>query len=192
MLILLSAGNRFATEMSTHLMTIGHSTLSAEEFLNLLEKNSVRCLADIRRFPGSRKFPHFNRDQLERSLPQSDIEYHWLERLGGRRGRQKRTDSPNTGLRNESFRNYADYMATPEFKAGISELLELATTKPTAYMCSEAVYWRCHRRLVSDYLVANGFEVLHLMSTGQPRPHELTLGAVIKDGQVTYPADESQ
>lgn len=178
--------------MSTRLLTIGHSTLSAKEFLNLLEKNGVRCLADIRRFPGSRKFPHFNRDQLERSLPHSGIEYRWLERLGGRRGKQKRTDSPNMGLRNESFRNYADYMATPEFKAGISELLDLARTKPTAYMCSEAVYWRCHRRLVSDYLVANGFEVLHLMSTGRPRPHELTPGAVIKDGQVTYPAGKTQ
>ncbi len=178
--------------MSTRLLTIGHSTLSAKEFLNLLEKNGVHCLADIRRFPGSRKFPHFSRDQLERSLPHSGIEYRWLERLGGRRGKQQRTDSPNTALRNESFRNYADYMATPEFKAGIDQLLDLATIKPTACMCSEAVYWRCHRRLVSDYLVANGFEVLHLMPTGRPRTHELTPGAVIKDGQVTYPAGKTQ
>jgi uncharacterized protein (DUF488 family) len=167
--------------------TIGHSTLSLEAFLDLLKGHGVECLVDIRRFPGSRKYPHFNREPLQASLHEAGIDYVWLEHLGGRRGRQKSNESPNTALRNESFRNYADYMATDDFRQGIDELLELAKKKVTAYMCSEAVYWRCHRRLVSDYLLANGIVAQHIMSAGKPRPHTLTEGAVIADGAVTYP-----
>jgi uncharacterized protein (DUF488 family) len=167
--------------------TIGHSTLSLEAFLGLLRSHGIQCLADIRRFPGSRKYPHFNREALSASLGDAGIDYVWLERLGGRRAKQKSLDSPNTALRNDSFRNYADYMATEEFRSGIDELLTLAQKKVTAYMCSEAVYWRCHRRLVSDYFLANGIVAQHIMSAGKPRPHTLTEGAVMADGALTYP-----
>jgi uncharacterized protein (DUF488 family) len=169
--------------------TIGHSTLSLEAFLDRLSGHGIQCLADIRRFPGSRKYPHFNREALAASLHDAGIDYVWLESLGGRRGREKSQESPNTALRNESFRNYADYMATEEFQRGIDELLKLARNKVTAYMCSEAVYWRCHRRLVSDSLLARGIVARHIMSAGKPRPHTLTPGAVIAEGAVTYPGE---
>jgi uncharacterized protein (DUF488 family) len=178
-----------AMQLPQPLYTVGHSTLSLEAFLGLLSSHSVRCLADIRRFPGSRKYPHFNREAISTSLHDAGIDYVWIESLGGRRGRQSKNPSANTALRNDSFRNYADYMATDDFRRGVDELLELARNKVTACMCSEAVYWRCHRRLVSDYLMANGIVAQHIMSTGKPRPHTLTPGAVMTDGAVTYPGD---
>jgi uncharacterized protein (DUF488 family) len=176
------------------LYTIGHSTLSFEAFRDLLLHHGIECLADIRRFPGSRKYPHFNREALAASLAEHGIEYQWLEALGGRRGKQSTSASAsvNGALRNESFRNYADYMATAAFHAGIEALLAIARRKVTAFMCSEAVYWRCHRRLVSDFLLARGIEVRHIMSSGAPRPHALTDGAVISNGTVTYPGQVAQ
>jgi uncharacterized protein (DUF488 family) len=175
--------------MPTDVLTIGHSTLSEAAFVALLQQHGVKCVADIRRFPGSRKYPHFNRDHLNDTLSQAGIDYCWLELLGGRRGKQNLTVSPNTGLRNESFRNYADYMATEPFREGVDQLLALAREKPTAMMCSEAVYWRCHRRLVSDFLQANGIRVQHILSSAAPKPHTLTPGAVMDNGRVTYPSD---
>ncbi len=136
--------------------TIGHSNHPMERFLELLVRHRIELLVDIRRFPGSRKHPHFNRESLDASLAAKNISYEWIEELGGRRKASAESASPNQGLRNESFRNYADYMLTPEFQQGIDKLLALAARRPTAIMCAEGLWWQCHRRLVSDYLLANG------------------------------------
>lgn len=173
--------------MPPELFTIGHSTHPLDEFLNLLAQHDIEALADVRRFPGSRKYPHFSRDHLASSLPEAGIAYRWFEALGGRR--KKTGGSPrNLGLRNESFRNYADYMTTPEFQQAVGQLLELAQHKRTAFMCSEGLFWRCHRRLISDYLLAGGLTVQHIMPTGALRPHTLTPGARIEDGELSYPS----
>lgn len=176
--------------MSPQLFTIGHSTHSLEEFLALLGRHHIEVLADIRRFPGSRKHPQFNQENLAASLAEAGIEYHWLTALGGRRGKQPGGPSKNLGLRNESFRNYADYMRTPEFREGIQQLLTLAGERPTAFMCSEGLFWRCHRRLVSDFLLASGVSVRHIMPSGELRPHTLIAGACVEDGEVTYPQQD--
>ena len=170
------------------LYTIGHPTRTFEEFLSALCAHSIGTLVDIRSFPMSRRLPHFNRESLELTLPGAGIQYVWLKELGGRR-RKIRDDSPNVALRNASFRNYADYMLTAEFEHGISELLSLAQRSPTAYMCAERVYFRCHRMLVSDWLVAQGHEVLHIDAEGPPRTHKLMSEARAVDGQVIYRGD---
>ena len=169
------------------LYSIGHSTRRLDEFIGLLGEFQIRVLVDIRRFPGSRRLPHFNRDQLEPALAGAGIEYLWLESLGGRRSSPKDTPSPNAGLRHAAFRAYADYMLTDEFRRGVDVLLSQKLQGRTAMMCAEAVYWRCHRRLVSDFLLARGVTVRHILGAGQLRPHKLTDSAVIADGQVTYP-----
>lgn len=169
------------------LYTIGHSTHPPERFLELLAAWEIALLADIRRFPGSRKFPHFNRENLETLLTNAGIGYRWFEDLGGRRKGSGTGESPNSGLRNESFRNYADYMATETFHHAMEELRQVAQVKRTAYMCSESVFWRCHRRLVSDYLLARGDTIWHIMPNGDCQPHSLTTGAIITDGNVIYP-----
>jgi uncharacterized protein (DUF488 family) len=174
----------------TKLFTLGHSTHPLERFLALLARHGVEALADIRRFPGSRKHPQFNRDDLASALQKASIEYHWLEALGGRRP-ERRDGSPNLGLENQSFRNYADYMLTPEFQGGVARLLEVARRRRTALMCAEGLFWRCHRRLVSDFLAANGVTVQHIMPSGELRPHKLTSGAVVEGGRVTYPGEKS-
>jgi uncharacterized protein (DUF488 family) len=176
--------------MSPFFFTIGHSNHPLDRFLALLAQHAVEALVDIRRFPGSRKHPHFHRDNLAVALPNSNMEYRWLEALGGRRHKQ-RDESPNLGLENRGFRNYADYMLTDEFRDGVKKLLELARKKQTAIMCAEGLFWQCHRRLVSDFLMANGATVQHIMPTGELRPHPLTRGAVIESGQVTYPGEKS-
>lgn len=173
--------------MSPALFTIGHSTHPLDRFLELLAQHDIRVLADIRRFPSSRKFPHFNQASLAVELPSAGIEYHWLAALGGRRGKTTDGSSRNLSLRNESFRNYADYMLTQEFRDGIGELLTVAEEKRTAFMCSESVFWRCHRRLVADYLLVNGITVQHIMPSGELRPHTLTAGAKVRAGELTYP-----
>src|SRR5215468_10663971 len=128
----------------TNLLTIGHSNHPLDRFLALLAQHEMEALRDIRRFPGSRKHPHFNRDNLAAALPKSGVEYHWLEVLGGRRHKQQ-DESPNLGLENRGFRNYADYMLTDEFPGGVRRLLEIARQR-TAIMCAEGLFWRCHRR----------------------------------------------
>jgi uncharacterized protein (DUF488 family) len=176
--------------MSPQLFTIGHSTHPLNRFLALLAPHGIEVLADIRRFPGSRKFPHFNQDNLALALQEAGIEYLWIETLGGRRRKKTNGSSNNLGLRNESFRNYADYMLTEEFREGVKQLLAVATEKPTAFMCSESVFWRCHRRLVSDFLLAKGITVQHIMPSGELRPHTLTEGARVEAGELTYPPPE--
>ncbi len=172
------------------LFTVGHSTHPLARFLALLARHGVEALADIRRFPGSRKRPHFHRDSLAAALPKSGVECHWLEALGGRRP-NRRDEPPNLGLENEGFRNYADYMLSQEFQGGVARLLEVARRRRTALLCAEGLFWRCHRRLVSDLLTAKGITVQHIMPTGELRPHTLTNGALIDGGGVTYPGERS-
>ena len=176
--------------MPLAVLTIGHSNHPLGRLLALLARHEVEALVDIRRFPVSKKHPHFSRDNLVAVLPKSGVEYHWLEALGGRR-HKRRDESPNLGLENEGFRNYADYMLTGEFREGVKKLLEIARQKKTAIMCAEGLFWECHRRLVSDFLVANGVTVQHIMPGGELRPHTLTGGAVVEGGQVTYPGEKS-
>ena len=174
--------------MPPAVLTVGHSNHPLDRFLALLARHGVEALADIRRFPGSRKHPHFHRDNLAAVLPKSGVEYHWLEVLGGRRPKQ-REESPNLGLEYRGFRNYADYMLTDEFREGVGKLLEVARRKRSAIMCAEGLFWQCHRLLVSDFLIANGVTVQHIMPSGELRPHRLTNGAVLEGGRVTYPGE---
>lgn len=164
--------------------TIGHSTHSLEEFILMLRSFDIRILADIRRFPGSAKYPQFNKDSLQTTLQTAGIEYMHLEGLGGRRKVQK--NSKNNRWRNDSFRGYADYMETADFKKAVENLENIARAKPTAYMCSEAVWWRCHRSLVSDYLKAQGWTVLHIMAREKAEKHIYTSPARIVDDRVLY------
>lgn len=166
--------------------TIGHSTRTLEELIEALKAHSIQVLVDIRSFPGSRRMPWFARESLEQSLPAAGIEYRWRKELGGRRKKQG-IESPNTGLRNESFRNYADYMLGEEFQRAAKELVGLATEKKTAIMCAERMFFQCHRMLVSDYLTLRGHEVLHIVDTSPARPHRLTPEAKLIEGQVVYP-----
>jgi uncharacterized protein (DUF488 family) len=172
--------------MSAQLFTIGHSTHTLKHFVELLEQHRIGVLADIRRFPGSRKFPQFNQETLPDALAEAGIEYRWFEVLGGRRRKKIGAPSENFGLRNESFRNYADYMETAEFQNGAERVLELAREKPLAYMCAEGLFWQCHRRLVSDYFLARGEAVRNIMPTGEAKPHVLTSGAIVHDGRLRY------
>jgi uncharacterized protein (DUF488 family) len=165
--------------------TIGHSTREFPDFVSTLQTHGIRTLVDIRSFPMSRRLPHFNRENLEQELPNAGIAYVWLRELGGRRKRQVE-NSPNVALRNDSFRNYADYMLQPEFERGICELLQIAERGPTAIMCAERVYFHCHRMLVSDYLSAHGHEVLHIDDTKPPRPHKIMDEARIVEGHLLY------
>jgi uncharacterized protein (DUF488 family) len=167
--------------------TIGHSTRTLDEFLGLLNEFSVSVLADIRNFPGSRRYPHFNSESLAESLKQARIKYFHLKQLGGRRKPLK--DSVNTAWRVEAFRGYADYMSTPEFADGIKKLQDLASAEPTAYMCSEAVWWSCHRALVSDHLKVNGWKVMHIMAPGKLSEHPYTSAARIVNGRLSYTAE---
>src|SRR5580704_3897310 len=170
------------------LYTIGHSTRSLDEFIAVLQAHSVQILVDIRSFPMSRRLPHFNREALEKTLSEAGVRYVWLKELGGRR-KKIRDDSPNVALRNDSFRNYANYMLTEEFQRGIAELIKLAEQSRTAYMCSERVYFRCHRMLVSDWLVAHGHSVFHIDGTGPVKPHKMMPEARSIDGQLIYLGD---
>jgi uncharacterized protein (DUF488 family) len=170
--------------------TIGHSTRSLDELVAALRGHGIKTLVDIRSFPMSRRLPHFNRESLERELPKYGIAYVWMKELGGRR-KKTRDDSPNTGLRNESFRNYADYMMTDEFASAIDRLLEIADRDKTAIMCAERVYFKCHRMLVSDYLVAHGHTVLHIDDEKRAvRVHKLMPEARLGEGKLVYNAQQ--
>ncbi|SFH63094.1 DUF488 domain-containing protein [Planctomicrobium piriforme] len=177
---------------NVELFTIGHSNQPLEDFLDLLKQHQITALVDIRRFPGSRAFPQFNQETLSTALRDHGIEYHWFESLGGRRPASKSAGpSPNLGLKNPSFRNYADYMATGDFQTGIEALSKIAAAKKTAIMCSESVFWRCHRRLVSDFWTAQGGLIQHIFSSGEIKPHQMTEGAKINQGTVTYPGPKT-
>ena len=164
--------------------TIGHSTRPLEEFLSMLHSFNIQIVADIRRFPGSRNFPQYNEEALSVSLSQNNIQYVDLKSLGGRR--KASPGSKNTAWRNSAFRGYADYMETDAFNEGITELENIAVKQRTAYMCSEAVWWRCHRSMVSDYLKANGWNVMHIMGIGKEEIHPYTSAARIVNGKLSY------
>lgn len=170
------------------LFTIGHSTRTLEELIQVLQAHGIKTLVDIRAFPMSRRLPHFNRESLDKALPEAGIQYVWMKELGGRR-KKILAESPNIALRNDSFRNYADYMLTPEFEQAMQRLIELAEHSPTAYMCAERVYFHCHRMLVSDWLVAHGHEVLHIDNERPPKSHSLMAEARMQDGKLIYKGD---
>lgn len=170
------------------LYTIGHSTRTLDELVEALRAHQIQTLVDIRAFPMSRRLPQFNRDSLAQTLPAAGIRYVWMKELGGYR-KKTLDDSPNIALRNQSFRNYADYMLTPEFELAMAELIALAEKSPTAYMCAERLYFRCHRMLVSDWLVAHRHEVLHIDGTGPVKPHQLMADARTVDGRLIYRGD---
>lgn len=173
--------------------TIGHSTRSLEELIGLLREHRVELLADIRSFPTSLRFPHFDKKVLSRTLPEAGITYRWLGKVLG--GYRKKGD-PNTlhtALRSPGFRNYADHMASKEFAWGIEKLRKLASKKPVAMMCAERLWWRCHRSLVSDYLVGCcGVEVLHIVEPGKLEPHRLHRAARVVEGRLVYDVEEAQ
>jgi len=198
---------------SRTIWTVGHSNRSLEEFLELLRAFEIDVLADVRRFPGSRKHPHFNQESLLKSLAAAGMAYEFFPELGGRR--KPRLDSRNTAWRNESFRAYADYMETDEFRAGIERLVLLVNRSATssgdlcptlagkhaadhagdrrvAIMCSEAVWWRCHRSLIADFLKSLGWDVQHIMTATTSKEHPYTSAARIIDGRLSYSAAEPQ
>lgn len=172
--------------MPPSVFTIGHSTRSLEELIALLRENGVERLADIRRYPGSRRYPHFSRDALSQSLPEHGIEYIHVPELGGRR--KPLPDSPNTAWRNEQFRAYADHMATEEFRSAVDALL--ASPKRTCVMCAEAVPWRCHRNVLADELTRRGIEVLHILGPRSIQRHVLNSHARIQGDRVVYPGPD--
>ena len=170
--------------------TIGHSTRTIEEFVVLLKEAGVRLVVDVRTVPRSRTNPQYNRDVLPNTLREFQIGYEHIAALGGLRGHKHSTpEATNAFWQNQSFHNYADYAMSAEFRAGLARLRELGHRTPSAIMCAEAVWWRCHRRIISDYLIAAGGEVFHIMGGGRIEPARMTEGArPAVDGVLTYPA----
>ncbi|HKP76799.1 MAG TPA: DUF488 domain-containing protein [Longimicrobiaceae bacterium] len=173
----------------TTIYTIGHSTRTIDEFVALLKEHGIELLVDVRRFPGSRRHPQFGGAALSASLKREGIAYLHAEPLGGRRSSEAGAASPNTAWRNDSFRAYADYMATPPFRAALGRLIELSEARATVIMCAEAVPWRCHRRLITDALLARGVPVADITGPGAASPARLSEHARVQpDGTVIYPA----
>lgn len=170
--------------------TVGHSTRSIDDVLALLEAQRIKLLVDVRQFPQSRRMPQFNRDALAASLARHEIGYEHFQALGGRR--KPSTDSINAAWREEGFRGYADYMQTDQFTAALECLMSRAGAQRTAIMCAEALYWRCHRRLIADALLARGWTVLHIQNAEKVEPHQLPSFARIEGVRVTYPAAQAQ
>lgn len=174
--------------MLNRIYTIGHSTRTLAELAGLLQEHGAMRLADIRRFPGSRRHPHFSKESLEHNLPRAGVEYVHFEALGGRRRPLKK--SPNMGWESEQFRGYADHMLSTEFREAIVRLL--AGEKPTAVLCAEAVPWNCHRNLLSDDLVRRGIEVIHITAPGKSHPHKLHEMARIEGDSLVYPPEQGR
>jgi len=169
----------------SRISTIGHSTKRIEDFIPALRANGIKLLADVRSLPGSKRYPQFNKETLGDSLGKAGIHYEHFPELGGLRKPKK--DSRNTAWRNQSFRGYADHMETEEFQKGIQRLIGLAEEiGPTAIMCAEAVWWRCHRALISDYLKARGVKVIHIFDAKKTEPHPFTSAARIVNGELSY------
>jgi uncharacterized protein (DUF488 family) len=171
-------------EIPSRVWTIGHSTRSIDEFLSMLQSFQIKFLIDVRSFPGSRRYPQFNKERLRESLAEAGVEYRHFPDLGGRR--RAKPDSLNMTWRNETFRGYADYMETDDFRKGISHLLEIARADRTAIMCAEALWWRCHRSLISDYLKATGVGVCHITGAGKSEAHPFTSAARLVNGKLSY------
>ena len=164
--------------------TVGHSTRPIAAFIELLESAAITLVVDVRRFPGSRRYPDYNQQPLAEALATASISYLALPILGGRR--QAHPDSPHTAWRNPSFRGYADYMDTEQFREGIQQVQTLAANERIALMCAEALWWRCHRALIADYLKAQGYDVIHLLSPSKHEQHPYTSAARMNDGKLTY------
>jgi len=173
---------------SLTIWTIGHSTRTIDEFIDLLRENQIEILIDVRHYPGSRRFPHFNKPELADALTKAGIRYEHLVELGGRR--KPRPDSHNLAWRNEAFRGYADYMETDAFRAGIERLLKIAREGRTAIMCSEVLWWRCHRSMISDFLKAAGIKVLHILAPHKVEEHPYTSAAHLVAGKLSYQTSE--
>lgn len=171
-------------EKPVEVWTIGHSRRGLQEFTDLLKACPIEAVADVRRFAVSKRFPHFSQMELFKSLARLEIEYADFGELGGRR--RPLPDSPNVAWRNEAFRGYADFMMTEAFAQNAGHLLELAARKRTAIMCAEALWWRCHRALISDYLKAMGIKVTHILGPGKSQEHPYTSAARVEHGHVTY------
>jgi uncharacterized protein (DUF488 family) len=171
-------------ETEIKIWTIGHSTRSIDDFLQALQSFQIKALVDVRSIPGSRRHPQFGASALAASLAQAAIGYHHFPDLGGRR--RARPDSLNTAWRNESFRGYADYMETAAFREAVDKLILLARERRTAIMCAEAVWWRCHRGLISDFLKAKGVEVIHIIDARKSESHPFTSAARIIHGELSY------
>lgn len=169
-------------------LTIGHSTRGIEDFLAVLQAHGAQAIVDVRRYPASRRYPHFNREPLAEGLRRQGIAYHAFTQLGGRR--KPRPDSPNTAWRNLSFRGYADYMATPAFRLAIEEVEAIAAKSNAVLLCAEAVWWRCHRALIADYLAARGAPVVHIIDARRAEPHRYSEPARIIDGALSYADDK--
>jgi uncharacterized protein (DUF488 family) len=180
--------NFISMNTAKNIWTIGHSNHSADVFINILQSFRIELLLDVRRFPGSRKFPQFNKETLQTLLLENNIHYIHMEALGGRRTPLK--NSINTAWRNMAFRGYADYTETPHFKNAISELVHFASNKRTAYMCSEAVWWSCHRSMISDYLKIAGWTVMHIFGVGKAQEHPYTSVARVINGKLNYTATD--
>lgn len=171
--------------------SIGHSTRSLEGLTRLLRKNQIEVLVDVRRFPKSKKHPHFNEEKLRKELENRDFEYHWMgETLGGYRSGGQGEDSPNKAWDSEGFQAYADHALSEEFQRTLDELIEISESRTLAVMCAERFFWRCHRRIICDWLHARGKRVVHILD-GKKREHKLTKFATIEEGKVTYPPDNS-
>jgi len=177
--------NSDLSDQAPRIWTIGHSTRKIDIFISLLKENAIKLVADVRMYPGSKRYPQFGREALANSSSEVGIRYEHFPELGGRR--KPKPDSKNTAWRNEMFRGYADYMETEDFRKGIARLVDLAEkVGPTAIMCAEAVWWRCHRSLISDYLKARGVEVLHILDHNKVEPHPFTSAAKIVNGELSY------
>ena len=171
--------------MNSRIWTIGHSTRKIDIFVSLLEESGIKLVADVRSLPGSKRYPQFNREMLAKSLTEHGIRYEHFPELGGRR--KAKNDSHNTAWRNASFRGYADHMETEEFGAGVERLLDLANNMgPTTIMCAEAVWWRCHRALISDYLKTRGVEIVHIVDANKTEVHPYTSAARIVGRTLSY------
>lgn len=171
-------------DLPSEIWTIGHSTHSIDEFISMLQSFNIEALADVRSLPGSKRYPQFNKEALAKSLEEQNIKYIHIPELGGRR--KVRKDSHNTAWRNDSFRGYADYMETEGFLKGIDTLLENAKAKRTAIMCAEALWWKCHRSMISDYLKSVGIKVTHILGINKSEEHPYTKAARIKNGKLSY------
>lgn len=169
--------------------TIGHSTRTLSEFLEMLASFRIAALVDVRHFPGSRKYPHFNKEVLGEELSRAGIRYEHIVSLGGRR--KPHSDSQNTAWRHPAFRGYADYMETPGFLEGMDRLRATGSRFRTAFMCSEAVWWRCHRSMIADLLKSEGWTVWHIVSANKATEHPFTAPAHVNNGKLTYRSDEA-
>lgn len=170
--------------------TIGHSTRSLPEFLAILKAYGISAIADVRAFPNSQRFPHFSQKSLAAALAKAGIAYVWLgKELGGYRKTGLGQASPNTAWQSQGFQNYADHMLSEEFREGVEKLLQLGQRERTAILCAERFWWRCHRRLLADWLVAHGHQVLHIVELNRVVEHQLPEFAKVVDGLVIYPGE---